>query len=70
DWRTDPAVTAFCFRNASAWSNTGIPATLDGEPIRLPPRARIAFKAVAFKAWAAKPMPEAPEAPDLKDIGV
>lgn len=68
DWRSDPAVEATRLRRGEAWATARIPAILDGEPIRLPRRVKIAFKPVAFRAFAAKPLPEPPKAPDLGDL--
>lgn len=68
DWRVDASVDAMRLRRGEAWASSRIPAILDGEPIRLPHRVGIAFKPVAFRAFAAKPLPEPPQAPDVRDV--
>ena len=55
DWRTDPAVRAFCMRRGEAWASGRIPAILDGEPVKLARRVEIEFTPLAFRALAAKP---------------
>ncbi len=52
DWRNDPAVAVKPSTSAKAWARGAIPATLDGEPIRLPKSVEVKFVPVAFRALA------------------
>lgn len=60
EWRRDPAVEVFRCEEARAWASGTIPASIDGEPIRLPRQAEIRYLAEAFRA-AAPPPPPSPE---------
>lgn len=63
DWRDDPAVSLGRCRAAHVWARRWIPATLDGEPARLPRDVRVRFVPLAFHALV--PPPEAaPETPE------
>jgi diacylglycerol kinase family enzyme len=57
DWRRDPAVEVFRCGRADAWASGMIPASIDGEPIRLPRRAEIRYLSEAFRAAAPPPPP-------------
>ena len=57
DWRDDPAVRMSRCRSGRAWARHGIPATLDGEPMRLGREVRLRFHRKAFRALV--PAPEA-----------
>ena len=61
-WRRDPAVEVFRCKRAHAWASGMIPASIDGEPIRLPRQVQIRFHAEAFRALA-PPMPDPSETP-------
>lgn len=52
DWRADPAVETRPLRHGFVVARGRIPAILDGETVRLPPRAEIEFRRVAFRALA------------------
>ena len=43
DWRKDPAVEVASCKLARVWAATGIPALLDGEPVRLKSLAEVRF---------------------------
>jgi len=58
-WRQDPAVEVFKCRSANAWASGMIPASVDGEPIRLPRHVEIRYHPEAFRALAPPP-PEDP----------
>jgi diacylglycerol kinase family enzyme len=62
EWRRDPAVEVFRCKQARAWASGMIPASIDGEPIRLPRQVQIRYHAEAFRALA-PPMPEPFETP-------
>ena len=60
DWRDDPAVDMGSCREARAWSRGGLPAWMDGEPVKLPNHVQIRFHPKAFRALA--PAAETPAA--------
>ena len=60
DWRQDPAVEVFRCRHARAWASGLIPASVDGEPIRLPRSVEIRYLPEAFRALAPPPPEETP----------
>lgn len=57
EWRNDPAVSTELVTRGWAAMRRGIPAILDGETHRLPPRVDFAFAPVAFRALAAAIQP-------------
>jgi diacylglycerol kinase family enzyme len=59
-WRDDPSVSVGLCLRARAWSRRSVPATLDGEPVRLGRSSEIRFHPVAFRTLAP---------PDLKKAG-
>lgn len=59
DWRRDPAVRTRTTRYASVSARSRIPAVIDGEPTLLDAEAEVVFDAVAFRALAPAPEPEA-----------
>jgi diacylglycerol kinase family enzyme len=59
NWRQDPAVEVFQCRSAKAWASGMIPASIDGEPVRLPRQVEIRYHREAFRALAPPP-PEDP----------
>jgi len=59
NWRQDPAVEVFQCRSAKAWASGMIPASIDGEPVRLPRQVEIRYHPEAFRALAPPP-PEDP----------
>lgn len=60
DWRDDPAVEASRCRYARAWASGLIPASVDGEPIRLPRHVDIRYHPEAFRALAPPPPEDTP----------
>jgi hypothetical protein len=50
-------VEVFRCNRADAWASGMIPASVDGEPIRLPRRAEIRYLSEAFRAAAPPPPP-------------
>jgi diacylglycerol kinase family enzyme len=61
DWRNDPSVTVRPTLGVQAWARGSIPATLDGEPRRLPSTVEMRFLPRAFRALApASLVPVAP----------
>lgn len=44
DWRRDPAVTSVACRHAHVWASGGIPAVLDGEPVRLRAKVEVRWR--------------------------
>jgi diacylglycerol kinase family enzyme len=50
DWRNDPSVAVSPALSVEAWARGSIPATLDGEPIRLPHEVEVKFLPRAFRA--------------------
>jgi len=44
DWRSDPAVEVARCKLARVWASGGIPALLDGEPVRLGSLAEVSFR--------------------------
>ncbi|MCI3133255.1 diacylglycerol/lipid kinase family protein [Phenylobacterium aquaticum] len=44
DWRRDPAAQTSPCRAGAVWAAQGLPALLDGEPVRLPARVRITWR--------------------------
>ena len=65
-WRADPAVQTQPVRHAEVLARGRIPAILDGETVRLPKRATVEFRRVAFRALApagAHPQADVPPAP-------
>ena len=57
DWRDDPSVSVGLCQEARVWGRRSIPATLDGEPVRLGRKSRIRFHKVAFRALAPASLP-------------
>jgi len=55
DWRKDPGISTGVCYNGRAWARRSIPATLDGEMIRLPRQVDIEFKPDAFRARVPDP---------------
>lgn len=55
DWRNDPAVTTRPAKRIRVRSRSGIPAVIDGEPIKLKPDAEVRFIRKAFRAFAPNP---------------
>ncbi len=51
DWRNDPAVKVHLITGAEAKARGSIPATLDGEPRRLPSEVSVRFVPRAFRAF-------------------
>lgn len=60
NWRKDPAVEVFRCRFAKAWAAGLIPASIDGEPIRLPRHVDIRYLPEAFRALAPPPPEDTP----------
>ncbi len=52
DWRNDPSVAVQPARSIKAWARGSSPATLDGEPLRLPKEVEVHFLPQAFRALA------------------
>jgi diacylglycerol kinase family enzyme len=44
DWRADPSVMVERCRVARVWASSGIPALLDGEPVRLSALAEVVYR--------------------------
>jgi diacylglycerol kinase family enzyme len=44
DWRRDPAVQAVACRHAHIWASGGMPAVLDGEPVRLRTKVEVRWR--------------------------
>lgn len=44
DWRRDPAVQAVACRHAHVWASGGMPAVLDGEPVRLKAKVEVRWR--------------------------
>lgn len=61
-WRGDPAVEVYRCKHAQAWASGMIPASIDGEPIRLPRQVEIRYLPQAFRALAPPP-PKPSETP-------
>jgi diacylglycerol kinase family enzyme len=55
DWRADPSVTTQPTRDVRLSARSRIPAVIDGEPVMLPPQARVRFLPKAFRALAPRP---------------
>ncbi|HYG25589.1 MAG TPA: diacylglycerol kinase family protein [Caulobacteraceae bacterium] len=62
NWRDDPAVEVFHCRSGQAWASGIIPASIDGEPIRLPRNVEIRYLKEAFRSLAPPP-PDDPPTP-------
>lgn len=60
NWRQDPSVEVFRCRYAHAWAAGMIPASVDGEPIRLPRSVEIRYLPEAFRALAPAPPEDTP----------
>lgn len=60
NWRKDPAVEVFRCRYARAWAAGLIPASVDGEPVRLPRHVEIRYLPEAFRALAPPPPEDTP----------
>lgn len=60
NWRQDPAVEVFQCRFAQAWAAGLIPASVDGEPVRLTRRVEIRYLPEAFRALAPPPPDDTP----------
>lgn len=60
NWRQDPAVEVFRCRHAKAWASGLIPASVDGEPVRLPRHVDIRYLPEAFRALAPPPPEDTP----------
>jgi diacylglycerol kinase family enzyme len=44
DWRRDPAVRSVACRHAHVWASGGMPAVLDGEPVRLRAKVEVRWR--------------------------
>lgn len=44
DWRRDPAVSSVACRHAHVWASGGMPAVLDGEPVRLRAKVEVRWR--------------------------
>ena len=60
NWRQDPAVEVFRCQYARAWASGLIPASIDGEPVRLPRHVDIRYHPEAFRALAPPPPEDTP----------
>ena len=60
NWRQDPAVEVFRCQYARAWASGLIPASIDGEPVRLPRHVDIRYHPEAFRALAPPPPQDTP----------
>lgn len=61
-WRDDPAVEVFHCTSGKAWASGIIPASVDGEPVRLPRNVEIRYLKEAFRSLAPPP-PDDPPTP-------
>jgi len=52
DWRDDPAVDVGRCKKGMVWSRNHLPALIDGEPVRLGPKAEFRYHPRAFRALA------------------
>lgn len=52
DWRNDPAVQVQKCRIARVWAASGVPAILDGEPVRLKSLAEVTFRPAVARVLA------------------
>jgi diacylglycerol kinase family enzyme len=59
-WRQDASVEVFRCRFARAWASGMIPASIDGEPVRLPRNVEIRYHPEAFRALAPPPPEDMP----------
>lgn len=60
DWRDDPKVEALACRVARVWAASGVPALLDGEPVRLGASVQISWKSEVARLFAPpRPPPKA-----------
>ena len=60
DWRRDPAVQAVACRHAHVWASGGMPAVLDGEPVRLRAKVEVRWRPGVARILAPPPSPTAP----------
>jgi diacylglycerol kinase family enzyme len=56
DWRRDPAVQAVACRHAHVWASGGLPAVLDGEPVRLRAKVEVRWRPAVARILA-PPLP-------------
>lgn len=52
DWRRDPAVHASPCRRAKVWASGGLPAVLDGEPVRLRSTVEVTWRPKVARIFA------------------
>jgi len=52
DWRRDPAAQTWPCRAAAVWAAHGMPALLDGEPVRLPAHVRVTWRPEVVRVLA------------------
>lgn len=57
DWRRDPAAQTSPCRAAAVWAAQGLPALLDGEPVRLPARVRVTWRPEVVRILAPRAIP-------------
>jgi diacylglycerol kinase family enzyme len=55
DWRRDPSVESFPCRQARLWASSGLPAVLDGEPVRLASTATVRWRPAVARVLAPPP---------------
>jgi diacylglycerol kinase family enzyme len=60
DWRRDPAVRSVACRHAHVWASGGMPAVLDGEPVRLRAKVEVRWRPGVARILA-PPLVEAAE---------
>lgn len=60
DWRRDPSVESVPCRRARVWASVGMPALLDGEPVRLGSTVQVAWRPKVARILAPLPAAEAP----------
>lgn len=61
DWRRDPAVQASPCRRAKVWASGGLPAVLDGEPVRLRSAVEVTWRPKVARIFAPHPAPPVSE---------
>jgi diacylglycerol kinase family enzyme len=57
DWRRDPSVRSSPCRRAKAWASGGLPAVLDGEPVRLRSTVEVTWRPNVARIFAPHPTP-------------
>lgn len=60
DWRRDPAVRSAACRHAHVWASGGMPAVLDGEPMRLRAKVEVRWRPGVARILAPPPAAAAP----------